>query len=669
MAEKLTRKEKIAQQKKIGNVSSKQVEKLEKNNRSLRRILALFVAVVGFFLYSNTFNHEYVLDDFGLIKDNTQTRQGISAIPEIFQKSYRYGMNITDYQLYRPLSKAMFAVEWQMSPDNPAVGHFMNVLWYAILCFVLFQVLCRYFNGNLIIPFLTALIFAAHPIHTEVVANIKSRDEIMCFLFLLLSVGSLHSYVTKNSKKAFIAGVICYFIALFAKESAITFLAIVPLMYYFFTSAESKKYYRTLGAMLFFTAIFLLIRKKILGDTVTLIPVEDNSLLAIKDFFLQRANAIYILGVYLKTLFLPTQLIADASYNHFEAVGFGSWKFLVPFVIFVSAGVYAIMRFKKKDPVSFAIIYFFVTISLVSNVIMLIGTNYGERLMFMPSLGICLLIAILLSRVFKAEVTSKLFTDIKSFVSEYSKPVLIVCGIVILFGYKTMARNGDWKDNLTLYTTEITKVPNSAHLLFYLANHITTEEYLNMQPDSASRMKIRDEALGYLTRALTIFPKYSDGYQRRGFIYNQIKRTDLAEADYKKALEFNHTHPIVYNNYGTLCFDQRRYSEALSHFKQAIRYNPTYAHALNNVASVYGVFGQSETELAQRDPANAAEHLRLAKENFETANSYFLRSINVDPEFAEPYRLMAITYRNLGNPDAATKYERLYNKVKADAKN
>jgi tetratricopeptide (TPR) repeat protein len=664
MAEKLTRKEKIALQKSAPVTSVKQIQKQEKNKRSFVRLLGLIVAAVGFILYANTLNHDYVLDDFGLIRDNTQTKKGISAIPEIFKSSYRFGMNITDNQLYRPLTKAMFAVEWQIAPEKPALSHWINVLFYALLCYVLFRTLSTYMKGTLLVPFITSIIFAAHPLHTEIVANIKSRDEIVCFLLVLLSIWSLHSYVTKNSNKALITSIVCFFIALLAKESAITFLAVIPLMYYFFTNANSSKYFVTLGGLVMVTLIFLGIRAKILGNVETLIPMEDNSLVAIKDFFVREANAIYILGVYLYKMVIPYPLMSDASYNTFPPVGLGSWKFLVPFVVLTGSAVYAVMRFKKKDPISFGILYFFITISLVSNIFILIGTNYGERLMFIPSLGFCLIVAILISKLLNSEKTEKIYTDFKTFLNDNMKPVIALAVILVLFSYTTMARNMTWKDNLTLYMTDVQKVPNSAHMLFYLANHISNEDILEGKPDSTV-LRLRLEAIEYLDRAIKVFPKYADGYQRRGLIYSHLKNMKQAEEDYKMALRFNPTHPIVYNNYGTLCFDQKRFEEAMTNFQQAVRYNPNYAHALNNVASVYGVYGLGETEMITKDPANGEAHSKRARENFDMAIAYFLKSIEADREFPEPYRLVAVTYRNIGDAANGERYERLYEQVKA----
>ena len=123
------------------------------------------------------------------------------------------------------------------------------------------------------------------------------------------------------------------------------------------------------------------------------------------------------------------------------------------------------------------------------------------------------------------------------------------------------------------------------------------------------------------------------------------------------------------NNYGFLLFNQRRYMESKKYFEKAVRYNPNYAHALNNLASNYGVFGQGSTEAISRDPANAEKHRTDARNNFNTAIVYFLKSIEADPEFLDPYRLVAVTYRNIGDIPNADKYDAMAAKVARQKKN
>lgn len=672
MSTKLTRKEKIALQKESGTFSPKEISKQENQQKSLKNILAIMLAAFAFLLYASTIGNDYVLDDFGLIKDNTQTKKGISAIPEIFKSSYRYGMNITDYTLYRPLTKAMFAVEWQIAPNKPALSHVINIILFALTAIVLFRVLSKYLNGQIILPFLTTLLFIAHPIHAEVVSNIKSRDEIVTLLLCLISASAFYNWIKENKSSQFVLAVVCFLISLFSKESTITFMVAIPLMFYFFTDAKQKHYFRSVAAMAVCSAFYLLIRKKVLGGVESEIPMIDNYISGLPDFISQRVNAIYMLGYYVKTLIIPYPLIADGSYNHFKAVTLTDWKFILSAVGLGGALIYSIITFKKKNKAAFGILFFFVSASIASNIFMLIGTNYGERLMYVPSLGFCFLIAYLLTKLFKSDLSDRIFNSWNTFFNSFKMPIVSTIVIALIFSVQAYARSMEWKNDYTLYTTDIKKTPDSAHMLFYLANHITTDEYLAKLPDSTAIKATQQEGIDYLTKAVTVYPEYADGYQRRAYILKQMNRDSLAEVDYITSLHYNMTNPVTNNNYGFLLFNQYRFDESKKYFEIAVRYNPIYAHALNNLASVYGVYGQGATEEAKRDPANAEKHLANARVNFQTAIVYFLKSIEADPEFLDPYRLAAVTYKNIGDIANAEKYEALANKVarqKQNAKN
>ena len=295
-------------------------------------------------------------------------------------------MNITDYTLYRPLTKAMFAVEWQIAPNKPALSHVINIILFALTAIVLFRVLSKYLNGQIILPFLTTLLFIAHPIHAEVVSNIKSRDEIVTLLLCLISASAFYNWIKDNKSSQFVLAVVCFLISLFSKESTITFMVAIPLMFYFFTDAKQKHYFRSVAAMAVCSAFYLLIRKKVLGGVESEIPIIDNYISGLPDFISQRVNAIYMLGYYVKTLIIPYPLIADGSYNHFKAVTLTDWKFILSAIGLGGALIYSIITFKKKNKAAFGILFFFVSASIASNIFMLIGTNYGERLMYVPSL-------------------------------------------------------------------------------------------------------------------------------------------------------------------------------------------------------------------------------------------------------------------------------------------
>ena len=157
------------------------------------------VFLVAFGLYANTLSHGYVLDDRVVITGNTYTQAGFAGIGDLLTTDSFRGFLGRDVEelaggRYRPLSLVTFAIEGALFGDSPAVAHLGNVLLFALCCVVLLGVLQELLGersgplSGLSVPFASALLFAVHPIHTEVVANIKGRDEILA---LLGSLGSL----------------------------------------------------------------------------------------------------------------------------------------------------------------------------------------------------------------------------------------------------------------------------------------------------------------------------------------------------------------------------------------------------------------------------------------------------------------------------------------------
>ena len=96
------------------------------------RAAAIFTFSIAFILYANTFQHSWVLDDYGVFKDNIFVTKGIDGYNDILTKTYRHGSGHYTDNLYRPVSQLMFATEWEISPDNPGLSHFVNVLFYAL---------------------------------------------------------------------------------------------------------------------------------------------------------------------------------------------------------------------------------------------------------------------------------------------------------------------------------------------------------------------------------------------------------------------------------------------------------------------------------------------------------------------------------------------------------
>ena len=201
--------------------------------------MPFLVLLAAFLVHANTLGHNYALDDSIVITDNQFTKEGLAGMGSIFSKDTFYGFfkkdgkdNLVQGGRYRPLSLAMFALEYELFGENPFIGHLLNVLLFALLCALIFQflrTLLRDHRHSDLLALLTALLFAVHPVHSEVVANIKGRDEILALLFAVLSFKYILTYVDNKKLSSLILSGFFLFLGSMSKENAITFVLIIPI--------------------------------------------------------------------------------------------------------------------------------------------------------------------------------------------------------------------------------------------------------------------------------------------------------------------------------------------------------------------------------------------------------------------------------------------------------
>ena len=342
----------------------------------------LVLTIFSFVLYSNTLTNSYALDDGILIIGNAFTQQGIKGIPDIFKYDTFVGwiqnsnkektadeiqneMKLVAGGRYRPLSVATFALEIQffgkknISPElaaNIFVGHLNNILLYLFTTCLLYLILCRLFNGSkfkrwyLSFPFIVSLLFLAHPIHTEAVANIKGRDEIMTLLGALGALWFTIKYIDTNKNYNLLLSGLCLFLGLLSKENAITFLAVIPVSIYYFVDKKMGKIIKSMLPLLIASGVFLIIRASILGTS----SVDASKIAAdiLNNPFLNAtkseatATIFYTLLMYVKLLFFPHPLTWDYYPHHIEIVNWTNPIAILSLLFYLGITVYAIYGLK-----------------------------------------------------------------------------------------------------------------------------------------------------------------------------------------------------------------------------------------------------------------------------------------------------------------------------------
>lgn len=216
-------------------------EQLESSPFYKKHWIPLLIFSFSFFLYANTIGNDYNLDDELVTRNHKFTSKGLSAIPEIFTSPY-YSDDMGYSYDYRPIVHLSFAIEHQFFGESPHVSHFFNVLLFALLCVLLYYLLKALLPIPEIIVTAAIALFAAHPIHTEVVASIKNRDELLMFFFCSLSLWQLVKYFDTKPALGIVLTTCSFIVALLSKSSAVPFAFLIPFSYVFFRHISFGKY-------------------------------------------------------------------------------------------------------------------------------------------------------------------------------------------------------------------------------------------------------------------------------------------------------------------------------------------------------------------------------------------------------------------------------------------
>lgn len=564
-------------------------------------IYIFLLLVITLALYGNTVLNEYALDDGLVINDNKFTQNGVSGIPDILTKDTFHGALGPTVEVaggrYRPLSVVTFALEHEIFGQNPHISHLINVLLFACTVIILFLLLKHHiFRDRFELAFLTALLFTIHPIHTEVVANIKSRDEILSFLFLLLALALLFRSEA-STKKAFLVGlsVLLYCLALLSKENGVAFIVIIPLFLYFFSSMKTRNILWSVLPFLVVAILYLIIRFTITGAKEGAITEVLNAPYLYATVAQKYATIIFVLGKYLSLLFFPHPLTYDYSYNQIPYVDFTNLLVWCSLIIHGGLLVYALAGWRRKSIFSFAILYYFITISLVANIVVDIGAPMGERLLYQPSLALCLSFAAGVD-LLSWRVSPSFYQAARNL----GRGALIL--IVVLTGFKTITRNADWKNNETLFIGDLETSPNSAsaHRRAALALiRLSEQDTISTTKDS-----LLHQAIGHLQKAITIHPTYGDGYLGLGVAYSRLNEVEKADEAWSRArkLNINNYLPADYENYLKIAYfnlgikrgGEGRLDEAARFLLRSIQYGPNNPDAWYFLGGAYSGIGQRE---------------------------------------------------------------------------
>jgi tetratricopeptide (TPR) repeat protein len=513
-------------------------------------------------------------------------------------------------------------------------------------------------------------------------------------LTLLLAI----RYIERKNKLLLPFVLLTFILALLSKENAITYLGVVPLTFYYFTNAEKKDYLVVCVPMLMIAGIYVILRQQFTDVEVT---AETKEILNNPFVFATTAERLatvaFTFWEYIRLLLVPHPLTHDYYFNQVPIIGWDSPKAILPFLLNASILIWALIKIRSKNIFSYAILYYFITISIVSNIFFTVGIAMNERFVFMPSLGFCIIMAALLVKTVNY-IKEKNFASIEI---KYPKPVVITLVLILAaYSVKTYTRNLDWKNDFTLFAADYKNSPNSAKIRNSYGGELVTRADEVPEPTRTEYLKKAEQVL---SEALKIYPNYQNALLLMGNAkYKLYDSLPEARWYYEQTIKMRPDYYEGNFNLGTILLAKKHYAESIPYLKKSLikgsdKFEPWfylgdaymnlnnadsaiyyYQNALKikpNTAIVHYKIGLCYAKLKndfsngfahlnkaiQLDPTNHTfyEDLGVAhgiNQEYQKAIEAFERGIKVKPDYPPFYRNLGITYQQLGNEAKAKEY-------------
>jgi protein O-mannosyl-transferase len=547
-----------------------------KSGMSNERVRIALLVGVALVVYCSTLANSFTFDDNIFIFNN----------PGVTHFSAKALFEPTKYaNLFRPVTFASFALNWKIEGDHPFGYHLVNVLLHAGVTLLLYLVLRRLLEEvrqGTTIAWATALLFAVHPIHTEAVASIAARSELLAAGFLLAA------WLWHLGDRPMLA-LLSLIAAVLSKESAVVFLPLVIAGDYL--RARMKAWHRYAG-IAGVVAMYMLLLWNVQGGHFGERKVDfiDNPLASLPGS-LRILNAARVAWKYAGLEIYPANLSCDYSYNAIPL--YGSLEHTVipaaGALLVVAAWLWALCTKRYEWALAGAI--YLGGFGVTANVLIPIGTIMGERLAYLPSAGFCLLVILIWIRLerYRSELAWIVFALVFAALSA-----------------RTVVRNWDWYDNFSLFSAAVRAAPGSAKAHSNLAL-----QYYNRDDLAAASAE--------LEAALRIYPDNPDTIGYKALLESRGGHDHEAIELLEKALSMtqpgNPNYEFIAVNLAGVQMKLGQDEEALKLLNSEIAKSPDYSRAWSNRAVIR--YRRGELPTARSDAETA---LQLNPENIQARN-------------------------------------------------
>lgn len=590
-------------------------------NEKVKKLIPYTVlASVTISVYLFTLPYSFTYDDHHYIEESRYIKSW-AALASIFNTGYA-AVSPEDLDLTRPLMPVSLALDYSVWGLNPAGFRLTNILLHALNS-VLVYILASSLLTNRWSCFLSALIFAVHPIHVEAVVGITFREDLLV-TFFYLSALLLYIKSAEGSKFLYYLFSLAFFIlALLSKEMAVTFPFVLLLCnYYILKREDGGKASRFLKISYWLPIPLYLL---FLYSIYSKLPLPQSGSGGISGAIFP---VLKMIATSAGLLLFPFNLHVDYDLH----VALFDPGLLTGVIIILGAGWYLING--KNRGLSFCIAFFFVTLIPVMNIIPTFRL-VADRFLYLPSVAFSLLAGIVIMHIGQRDRFR----------------LVISAALILLLGVVAVKRGTVWENDLTLWSDVMKKSPGSVRAYAAVGAY-----YLKEGKD--------DEAMAMFQKTISLRPDYDKGYYNLGVLYLRKEYYDAAITSLSRAVELNPEYGKAYFQLGLAYANGGQYDKAVPAYEKAIKFMPDSAVLQNNLGNAYSANGDYSRAFAAyemaisldtnyADPHYNLGNLLVHLDNVERAIKAYKRAVELNPLNASAYYNLGNVYQATGKKDEA----------------
>lgn len=554
---------------------------------------AAILIAAGFIIYSNSICGKFVFDDEVLVKDNVYIKSRAN-LTHVFTGNLIEGAARKSV-FYRPVQAITYMADYSVWKLDVRGYHITNIILHVLAALSVYWI-TLILSGARAASFFTALLFITHPVHTEAVAYISGRADILSALFMMLC---LAFYIKQCSVKRigiYSAMMACFVLAVLSKEYALILPVLILIYHYAF---RRKVLVSGFLSILSISLVYIIIRVTIL-NFVPAHPLHPAGLFQrVPGFFAALFN-------YFKLLILPVGLHMEYGNGLFR---YNDPRVVLGFIIFCLSMVYAFRKRRDDSIACFSILWFYAALLPLSNLYP-VNAYMAEHWLYVPSVGFFIILGKILGSAYAVK-------KIRIFA------LCAVAALCLFYSYLTVKQNETWRDPVIFYERTLKYAPRSPRIYNQLGL-----EY--------KKLRNYKEAERLFNKAIETDADYAEAYYNLGNLYLDTGRVREAGILFAKIIKIDPDNEFAYDGLGSIYVDAGRNEEGVAMYKKAIDSNPKFINAYVNLADAYSRTGRNEEAI-----------------------NICMKAISINPDFAYSYNNLGNAYRNLRLENEAMKaYER-----------